>query len=479
MAAGVTTLNGAPLRKTLSRRAIRALRGLAYSTIFAANPVLRRVIRAWLWERLARIADSVDDDFYLAQLPPGAARVRAARDPELHYWLIGRGEGRWSNRSAVRQSLIKPLQIPDQPILDGGSVLALDHGRGGGSSRMLGLYLDRLVSEGLTVITPQRVGQKTPLFLFPDGAGFRPLDLVAQEADVVALARSMGVRRLVINHMIDLPVGAAAWLGRFAAAIGASYEVLLHDYYFACPRVDLIANDGRFCALAAVERCRSCLTGSGPELRSLDPRRWREESWALLADAALVLAPSHDLADRMAAAFPGVRIDVWEPENDESLPFHAPPPLVKDEDMRVVILGALNHPKGQTVVLNLARELSRRRASVRLTLLGPAADPARLVRAGVRVHGRYRREDIDHLLSTERPHLIFFPAIWPETWSFTLTEALRSSAEIMAFDIGAIADRLRRLQRGRLLSYRLHDDARALCETIVSMREKFLAENIT
>jgi hypothetical protein len=88
----------------------------------------------------------------------------------------------------------------------------------------------------------------------------------------------------------------------------------------------------------------------------------------------------------------------------------------------------------------------------------------------VRVHGWYAARELAGLIERESPHVIFFPAIWPETWSFTLTEALRTPAEIVAFDIGAIAERLKRLGRGRLLPYALHDNPEGLAGAILELR---------
>jgi glycosyltransferase involved in cell wall biosynthesis len=332
--------------------------------------------------------------------------------------------------------------------------------------------------EGWRTIVPRRIGQETPLFVVAAAGGWRAFDLITDEAALAEFARSAGVRRLVINHLIDLPQDAADRLARLAGEIGADYEVVLHDYYLACPRIDLIASDGRYCGLAPVERCRDCLAASGPALRDVDPKAWRARSRALLDGATRAIAPSQDLADRLSAAFPGARIEVEEPEQDSALPVSvSPPPLATSEPMRVLILGALNRPKGLDVILGLARALARRRAPVRIAVLGPAADEAALRRAGVRVRGRYRPEELDELMAAERPHVIFFPAIWPETWSFALTEALRTNADVLAFDIGAIAQRLKRLGRGHLLDYGLHADAEAVAEALLALR-RGLAERI-
>ena len=358
-------LSGAPLARTWRRRRDRLARRLAHLLVFGKSPAPRRLLRAVAGKRLTALEAGFDPRFYLAQAPAGLPRIRAGRDPLLHYWLVGARQGRLPH-----PGLGAPSSATDGVAGSTDRVaLFIDHGRGGGSSRLLAQHAERLTADGWRVLTPRRVGQETPLFVFADGGGWRVFDLLADEAALAQFARSRGVSRLVINHLIDLPRDAATWLARFAAGIGADYEILLHDYYLACPRIDLIASDGRYCGLAPAERCRECLANSGPALAGVDIADWRSQSAALLAGAQRALAPSADLAQRLAGAFDGARIAVEEPEDDSTLPDLPAPPLSDGESLRLLVLGALNRPKGLAVVIALARAL--RPPAMRPVEIGP------------------------------------------------------------------------------------------------------------
>jgi len=468
--------------------------------VFGAYPANRWLLRLVQPQR-ARLARAFDPAFYLAQFPTASGRARAARDPLLNYWLIGRRMGRWPNPGfdpdAYRQA--KPylplqtnlfshylreldsgresLRAPSPSLAEGSGpvVLLLDHGRGGGSSRMLGIYKERLAREGWRVLAPLRVGKATPLFVFADHAGWRVFNILSEEAAFTSYVMAQGVRRMVVNHLVDLPEGAADWVASFAKKLGAPYEVLLHDYYLACPRIDLIASDGFYCGLASVERCQVCLAASSPQLALVDPAVWRGQSQSFLAGAARVIAPSRDLADRLNSAFPAAAIEVWEPEAEADVVRESnPPALAEDEPLRVVLIGALNWPKGLDVVTRLALTVQRRAAPIAITLIGPTEDPFPLRRAGVCVLGQYVESDLGGLIEAAQPHVIFSTAIWPETWSFTLTAALRTKAEIVAFDLGAIAMRLKRLGRGRLLPLALHTDSEALADALLAIRAELM-----
>src|SRR5208337_1049864 len=169
---------------------------------------------------------------------------------------------------------------------------------------------------------------------------------------------------------------------------GIAYEVILHDYFLTCRRIDLIDRHRRYCGLASAETCRACL---GPLAQAVDPGVWRERSRVLLAEATRIVAPSADLADRIAAAFPGIRPEVFEPEDDTLWPAETRPAIAAGEALRLAVIGSLNVPKGFDVLARLARTIARRGVPIEITVLGTAVDAAALRRHGAPATGRTPR----------------------------------------------------------------------------------------
>jgi glycosyltransferase involved in cell wall biosynthesis len=231
--------------------------------------------------------------------------------------------------------------------------------------------------------------------------------------------------------------------------------------------VNLVDRQGRYCGIGGEEGCRAC--------GAAEVGRWRERSRQLLAGALRVVAPSQDLADRIRPYFPEARLEVREPESETAWPAPAQPELRAAEPLHLAVIGALNLAKGYEVVAGLARLIAREHAPIRITVIGPSADDARLRRRGVAVTGRYREAELDGLLRSQAPHFAFLPAIWPETWSFVLSAALRRGLPVLAFDHGAIGQRLRRLGRGTLLPPDLGRDPEALLRRLLLLRERHLS----
>jgi glycosyltransferase involved in cell wall biosynthesis len=258
-----------------------------------------------------------------------------------------------------------------------------------------------------------------------------------------------------------------------AARIGCSFDVILHDYYFICPRVNAVGGGGRFCGLASVETCRPCIETFGSEVGGVDPAVWRQTSLGCLMKADRIYVPSRDTARRIEPFLAGRTCAVWEPEADDNYPPQIVPEISANRPMRVAVLGSLNVAKGSQVLLALADEVSRKHAPIRFTVLGPSDETAALRAQGVFVHGRYDTRDFAALIAEAAPDVVFLPAIWPETWSFVLSSALDIGLPIVAFDIGAPADRLRRLGRGHVLPIALASDPIGLLDAFMDLRNQW------
>jgi hypothetical protein len=68
------------------------------------------------------------------------------------------------------------------------------------------------------------------------------------------------------------------------------------------------------------------------------------------------------------------------------------------------------------------------------------------------ITGPYAEHEIGRLLERQQCHVALFPSIAPETWCYTLTHALKQGLPIIAFELGAIAERLRNHVAAELLN---------------------------
>lgn len=485
--------------------AIETVRTTLFS-LFVERIVLGRLIGDRLRPRLLRgmasrlavLERGFDPDFYLRQFGDEARRQRVATAPLLHYALLG-----WKSHRAPapafdpvfyrrhylpRRSDVNPLlhhlDRPDAqdaprneveartgrpPWREGAeTVLVFHHGRGGGSSRFLDLYERGIEEAGRNVLRARLILNAPTLAVVED----QTFDLSSDLDSLVDYSRRRGVRKILVNHLIDRPLEMMAWVRELGTRLDAPYDLVLHDYFVLCPRIDLVTGSGVCCDVAPPETCVQCVTGHGAEVHEFDPLTWRRDHVNFVAGAERVVAPSDDLAARMGSHL-SRQIAVWEPETDAGYPPERTPDIAANEHLRIVTLGALNVSKGLRVVQELGEASAQAGAPLRLSVLGPVSEA---LPPGVTVTGAYHPNDLDRLLTEAAPHVVFLPAIWPESWSFVLTAALAQGLPVIVFDIGAPAARLRRLGRGHVLPRELSRDPARLLTALLQLRDRWVTQ---
>ncbi len=126
------------------------------------------------------------------------------------------------------------------------------------------------------------------------------------------------------------------------------------------------------------------------------------------------------------------------------------------------VVGKLNMQQGAQVVGDMARLIERERLDARIVVIGSLELAFRS--PCLEVTGTYARDDLAPLVEKHGVNMFFFPSIWPETFSYVVAEMAALGLPIVAFDLGAPAERLRALPLARLVS---RVDARAALDTLV------------
>jgi glycosyltransferase involved in cell wall biosynthesis len=258
---------------------------------------------------------------------------------------------------------------------------------------------------------------------------------------LVATLRAIGVARLHFHHVHGLPQS----IMDLPRDSGLPYDWTLHDYAPICPQYHLVDERGRYCGEPDAAGCAACIA-KRPAQWSLDIGAWRAAFGALLRDAERVIAPSQDVADRVARYFPGLAINVWShPEG-----VVAPPRRV----IRVVTLGTLSPEKGLEVVAGCAEDARARGLPLTFQVLGATTRPiAQAPAVPLTVHGSYDDRALPEILAGEHADVLFFPAQVPETHSYTLSIALATRTPIVASALGAFGERLAGRAHVRLMPW--------------------------
>ena len=108
------------------------------------------------------------------------------------------------------------------------------------------------------------------------------------------------------------------------------------------------------------------------------------------------------------------------------------------------MIGAIGEHKGYRQLLDCARDAKHRKLPIDFVVIGYTEDDPSLFETGrVFVSGPFEEAEIAGLIEREACNVALFASIAPETWSYTLSHGLRSGLPIVAFDFGAVGERLR------------------------------------
>ena len=279
--------------------------------------------------------------------------------------------------------------------------------------------------------------------------------------DLADLFRLLRIDTIHVHHLMGFGDNASEFFMALAELLGAALDVTLHDYTMICPRINLISYGEIYCGEPDVSGCERCVETLGSPFGKPSVWQWRRNHHRFLRSARQVIAPSRDVATRFERYYPDVPVDV---RSHDEPPLRTVdrtnPPAMERSSSRVGVLGAVGVHKGSRIMLRVAKAAAATDLPLEVVLIGYSDINKRLLATDkVRITGEYEESELGQLIFDEGVEAIWFPAVWPETYSYTLTAALEADVPILAFELGAIAERLRASDRdSRLLPVSTMDD---------------------
>jgi len=357
-----------------------------------------------------------------------AARAEAALDNSYPHYGAERADLAQRNPGCPYQRRVDMLRLAESPRQ---LLLFVAHAWGGGIRRHMD-ELSAMASERCNVLLLEPAAVDiVKLSWHKPGEGFALYFSLPQDLPtLVSLLGALGLARMHFHHVHGLPREVLD----LPAALNVPYDCTLHDYYAACPQYHLVTEDGAYCGEPDAAGCAACISRR-PSQWSLDIGGWRAAFGVLLRNADRVIAPSRDVAQRIARYFPDVATNIL-PHAEFTV---APAPQV----IRVVTLGNLSPEKGLRVVTACAVEAQARGLPLAFRVIGGTTEPVpQWPHAALSIHGQYGDAELPALIAAERPDVIWFPAQVPESYSYTLSVALAAGTAIVASGLGAFPERL-------------------------------------
>ena len=271
-----------------------------------------------------------------------------------------------------------------------------------------------------------------------------------------AVCWSLGVDVIHVHHLMANTLDIADVAGE----LNIPFVMTLHDFYMACPSYTLLNPAGRFCG-ACLEptptmAIDACMKEVGQPAAYLPEHQ--ERAAAFMRRAARIIAPNESVRELFARRFPEISASVAIIEHGHRRAVPLPPSEVSFDgtgSLNVAVIGNFQRHKGSGVLRDLLR--ANRNEAIVFHLYGTTTDPelssqpgeARTLDGSTFIyHGEYRASDIVTRLRAGRIHVGLQLAVWPETFSYTISEMVEAGVPVISGDLGAQGDRIRRFGLG-------------------------------
>ncbi len=283
--------------------------------------------------------------------------------------------------------------------------------------------------------------------------------------------KDLEIDEIEIHHLADLWPHSPEVFSRLAEESGIPYRFVVHDYLSICPRINLVDDRHQYCGEPSSEHCNKCLKIRDNEFGAKDIGVWRSRYQAFLASAKSVSVPDEDVKTRLLRYFPDLTVNV-EPHDQTSQQPVYPRRRRKTGKIRIGTPGAISPIKGMEVLKRCARYAGQSGIDIEFVVVGYTSDDVSARRAGLEVTGPYSSDSLVDELNKAELDAVFLPSIWPETFSYTLSGALQTGLPIIAFDLGAIANRLKNAQRSSTLPMSLVENPKSIITHILRFVEE-------
>lgn len=330
-------------------------------------------------------------------------------------------------------------------------ILAILHQRGGGTERHVLELAQALKNQALFVALRPASGSQlllqviehdsqTGQMLFSNSWSAQ-FDPIKEQTELLQTIKAMGVCHIHYHHLL----GHNQFIWELPKLLNITYDFTAHDFYSFCTNVTMTGSQGHYCIDPQTGECCGSVHPNPipPVEQSIE--NWRMRNRTMLEQARFVLAPSLDTAERFYDFSPKAKVR-FAPHTDITLSnLQSPNPRIVStkQTLRIVVLGAISVIKGADVLEQVALLAKKQGLPLEFHLIGFAYRNLKTApTSALVVSGQYDESDLPSRLHRIAPDIIWLPAQWPETYSYTLSEALKAGLPVAVPNIGAFPARV-------------------------------------
>lgn len=221
-----------------------------------------------------------------------------------------------------------------------------------------------------------------------------------------------------------------------AQKYGAYSIISLHDLYMLCPSINMIY-DGKYCEEIKPENCEKCFVEKHRITENILDN-WRKNAHQILQKFNQIIVPSENTKKLFLSAYPDLKIDVIEHGIDVYQIKQKK--AEKKETFDIAFVGVMAKHKGSKILQKLLQKNDN--SNIKIHFFGKGFEEELEATQQCIHHGEYQRKELPQKLVDNQIDLVCMFSVCPETYSYTLSETYMAKVPVLAYNLGAIADRI-------------------------------------
>lgn len=244
----------------------------------------------------------------------------------------------------------------------------------------------------------------------------------------------LGITTVHVHHMI----------GHYFDVVDVCREkhvqsiITLHDFYSLCPTINLLYMNKEYCMEMKNKDCVNCLKDK-MDVQNNIVKNWQVHWGQFLQKFDQVIVPSNSTKEIIENVHTHINCEVIE----HGIDLERNTALERNEKdvFNVAFVGVMLPHKGSKVLEYFVKHCKHR--NIKFHLFGIAhSDLLKKNHSNYEYHGVYKRNELPRLLKENKIHLVCNLSIWPETYSYTLTETIACGVPVLSYNIGAVGERI-------------------------------------
>ena len=244
----------------------------------------------------------------------------------------------------------------------------------------------------------------------------------------------LGITTVHVHHMI----------GHYFDVVDVCREkhvqsiITLHDFYSLCPTINLLYMNKEYCMEMKNKDCVNCLKDK-MDVQNNIVKNWQVHWGQFLQKFDQVIVPSNSTKEIIENVHTYINCEVIE----HGIDLERNTALERNEKdvFNVAFVGVMLPHKGSKVLEYFVKHCKHR--NIKFHLFGIAhSDLLKKNHSNYEYHGVYKRNELPRLLKENKIHLVCNLSMWPETYSYTLTETIACGVPVLSYNIGAVGERI-------------------------------------